>query len=66
MTQGGLQSSDEAIINQVPIIGIPFFSDQTSNVDTMVKYGMGKVLDYSDLTVEKFSAYIKEVITDPR
>lgn len=64
--QGGLQSSEEAIVNQVPIIGIPFQSDQTANVDTFVKYGMGLSIDLEDITVEKLNASIHEIISHKR
>ncbi|CAH0559279.1 unnamed protein product [Brassicogethes aeneus] len=65
ITQGGLQSCDETIINQVPVIAIPFFSDQTTNADTLAKYGMGKYLDYEDITEERLTEYINEVISKP-
>ncbi|CAH0559942.1 unnamed protein product [Brassicogethes aeneus] len=64
ITQGGLQSSDEAIINHVPIIGIPFQSDQHSNVDTLEKYGMGKMLDYEDITEERLTKLIHEITSN--
>lgn len=47
------------------MIAIPFSSDQTSNADTLAKYGMGKMLDYDDLTEEIFTLYINEIINDP-
>lgn len=64
ITQGGLQSTEEAIAAHKPIIGIPFHSDQTTNVDTCVQYGMGKMLDLEELY--KLSKYILEIIDDPR
>ncbi|XP_060531526.1 uncharacterized protein LOC132705109 [Cylas formicarius] len=65
ITQGGLQSTEETIAAHKPIIGIPFHSDQTSNVDTCVRYGMGKMLDLKDLTTERLKEFIVEVINDP-
>ncbi|KAF7264251.1 hypothetical protein GWI33_000426 [Rhynchophorus ferrugineus] len=65
ITQGGLQSTEEAIAAHKPIIGIPFHSDQTSNVDTCVKYGMGKMLDLEDITVERLRSYINEIMDNP-
>ncbi|CAH0559940.1 unnamed protein product [Brassicogethes aeneus] len=65
ITQGGLQSCDETIINQVPVIAIPFIFDQITNADRLAKYGMGKYLDYEDITEEILTEYINEVITKP-
>ncbi|CAH0559938.1 unnamed protein product [Brassicogethes aeneus] len=65
ITQGGLQSCDETIINQVPVVVIPFSADQTTNADTLAKYGMGKYLGYKDITEEILTEYINEVITKP-
>lgn len=64
ITQGGLQSTEEAIAAHKPIIGIPFHSDQTTNVDTCVQYGMGKMVDLEELS--KLRSYILEIIDDPR
>lgn len=66
ITQGGLQSTEEAIAAHKPIIGIPFHSDQTTNVDTCAMYGMGKLLDMEDITEETLRSYILEVVNDPR
>ncbi|XP_030763810.1 UDP-glucuronosyltransferase 2B33-like [Sitophilus oryzae] len=65
ITQGGLQSTEETIAAHKPIIGIPFHSDQTTNVDTCVQYGMGKMIELEDLTAEKLRSYILEIINNP-
>ncbi|XP_066146784.1 uncharacterized protein [Euwallacea fornicatus] len=64
ITQGGLQSIEETIAAHKPIIGIPFHSDQTTNVDTCVKYGIGKMLDLEDITEENLRSYILEIINN--
>ncbi|XP_019755646.1 UDP-glycosyltransferase UGT5 isoform X1 [Dendroctonus ponderosae] len=66
ITQGGLQSTEEAIAAHKPIIGIPFHSDQTTNVDTCAMYGMGKLLDMEDITIETLRSYILEIVNNPR
>ncbi|KAJ8951680.1 hypothetical protein NQ318_012222 [Aromia moschata] len=63
--QGGLQSSEEAIVAQVPIIGFPTHSDSMSNVDSFVKYGAGIALDFDYLTAESFDATIRKIMTTP-
>nr|AVT42209.1 UDP-glucuronosyltransferase 40AH1 [Lissorhoptrus oryzophilus] len=65
ITHGGLQSLEETIAAHKPIIGIPFQSDGTSNVDTCVKYGMGKTLELEDITYENLREYILEIMGDP-
>lgn len=51
---------------QVPIIGIPFQSDQTANVDSCVKHGMGLMLDFDDITVDSLNSSVQEILNNPR
>ncbi|XP_050554464.1 UDP-glycosyltransferase UGT5-like [Spodoptera frugiperda] len=62
ITQGGLQSTDEAIIAGVPLIGIPMFGDQRFNVERYVYHKIGVKLDMDTLTVEEFKNAIETVI----
>ncbi|CAG9816008.1 unnamed protein product [Phaedon cochleariae] len=66
ITQGGLQSLQEAITNDIPLIGIPFFGDQLSNVNKMVKRGYGVKLDKKGITKESLTNAIKEVMENPK
>ncbi|KAK4872737.1 hypothetical protein RN001_014766 [Aquatica leii] len=66
ITQGGLQSMDEAIYDHIPMIGIPFMGDQKFNVNKMVNKGFGLSLDYKTLSKEKFKTTIFEVINNPK
>ncbi|XP_046601983.1 UDP-glucuronosyltransferase 2A3-like [Neodiprion lecontei] len=43
--QVGLQSTEEAIFHAVPLIGLPVFSDQQTDVQKMVSLGVGKKLN---------------------
>uniref|UniRef100_A0A336L5U5 UDP-glucuronosyltransferase n=1 Tax=Culicoides sonorensis TaxID=179676 RepID=A0A336L5U5_CULSO len=52
ITHGGLLSCFEAVNYAVPILGIPMFGDQTSNVDMAEKGGWGLKLKYTDITIE--------------
>ncbi|CAG9860312.1 unnamed protein product [Phyllotreta striolata] len=61
ITQGGLQSIEEAIINEVPLVGIPFFSDQPSNMRKIEEQGIGRMIDYASLTKEKLKSAVIEV-----
>ncbi|KAJ8981278.1 hypothetical protein NQ317_004014 [Molorchus minor] len=66
ITQGGIQSMEEAVINHVPMIGLPFFGDQHHNVNKMVGKGFGISLDYTKLDVVSFKNTILEVISNPK
>ncbi|KAF5305374.1 hypothetical protein FQA39_LY09203 [Lamprigera yunnana] len=66
ITQGGLQSMDEAIYSHIPMVGVPFFADQDFNIDKMVKKGFGLSVDYRTLKKEDFKETILEVINNPK
>lgn len=64
--QGGLYSTDEAIGNAVPLIGLPVSIDQSFNAKRMQNYRVGKVLSITDLNEKEFREAILEVITNSR
>lgn len=66
MTQGGLQSTEEAIRAQVPLIIIPFGSDQFQNGGRLQQLGIGKCLSRSELTEQVLNDTIHEVINNDR
>ncbi|XP_049779816.1 UDP-glucosyltransferase 2-like [Schistocerca cancellata] len=46
ITQGGLQSFNEASYYGVPLVGVPFFGDQQYNVAKMLRSGIGVKIDF--------------------
>lgn len=66
ITQGGLQSTDEAISAGVPLIGIPLLADQWYNVQKYVRHHIGVQLDIEFLTEEKLIKAIETVTGDRR
>ena len=50
ITHGGMNSVSEAMIHGVPMLVIPFVSDQPVNARQVEKLGLGKVLDYMTIT----------------
>nr|CAD7449942.1 unnamed protein product [Timema bartmani] len=64
--QGGLQSIEEALTVGVPLIAIPFFSDQDFNVKKIEEKGIGIRLDFADITKEKLLFALDKVINDSR
>lgn len=63
---GGLSGINEAIINQVPILGIPLFSDQHRNIATAVTLGMGLSLNYETIDKKSVVAATKEIINNKK
>ncbi|KAF2893558.1 hypothetical protein ILUMI_12612, partial [Ignelater luminosus] len=66
ITQGGIQSIDEAIYDHIPILGLPFFMDQITNVQRLVHKGLGLSLDYKTLDKKILKATILEIINNPK
>ncbi|XP_046620203.1 UDP-glucosyltransferase 2-like [Neodiprion virginianus] len=66
VTHGGLMGTQEAIHAGVPMIGIPFFSDQTFNIMGYVQRGFAVHLDYDDISKASFSKALTEVLSDPK
>ncbi|KAI5709574.1 hypothetical protein M8J75_001314 [Diaphorina citri] len=60
--QGGLQSLQEAVYFEVPMIGIPFFGDQEYNVKIIKNLGVGSYIDYDSINNENFYYLMKEIL----
>ncbi|XP_044258452.1 UDP-glycosyltransferase UGT5-like [Tribolium madens] len=66
ITQGGLQSLEEAIYNGIPIIGMPVYVDQYSNVKRAIRKGMGIILDSNKLEKEVLKKSIEEILNNEK
>lgn len=66
VTQGGAQSLEEAIHNQVPIVGIPVYSDQPRNIRIATRIGIGLGVNTKTVTAEQLKSTILEVIKNPK
>lgn len=66
ITQGGLQSFEEALQRKVPLIGIPFLTDQPKNMNKMMQLGLGQVIEKDTLTKESFKKVIIEVVENSK
>ncbi|CAH1286163.1 unnamed protein product [Diabrotica balteata] len=64
--QGGLQSIEEAITLEVPLVGMPFVTDQPSNIKRIVDLGLGVQVDYKTLTKDILKNAILEVAQNPK
>ncbi|KAL0860423.1 hypothetical protein ABMA27_009815 [Loxostege sticticalis] len=64
ITQGGLQSTDEAILAGVPLIGMPMLGDQWFNVEHYVFHKIGIKIDMDTISEEKISKAIHTITKD--
>ncbi|KAJ9591510.1 hypothetical protein L9F63_001947, partial [Diploptera punctata] len=62
MYQGGLQSTEEAIRSQVPVVGIPFIADQEINIRKLVNAGAGIKIGFNEINKENVLKTLNEVI----
>lgn len=66
ITQGGLQSIEEAISKEVPMVGIPFIGDQPLNLKRLIEKGMAVRVKSSEISKETLKAAILEVSENKR
>lgn len=66
ISHGGLLGTTEAVYEGVPILGIPIFGDQRTNVRAIESNGAGELLDYNDITKEVVLEKIQRIINDPK
>uniref|UniRef100_A0A7G3B3E6 Putative udp-glucoronosyl and udp-glucosyl transferase n=1 Tax=Lutzomyia longipalpis TaxID=7200 RepID=A0A7G3B3E6_LUTLO len=66
VSHGGLGGINEAKYHGVPIVGIPFFADQMTNLATAQNEGWAKVVELKDLTEETFTRAILEVVNNQK
>ncbi|XP_055837308.1 UDP-glycosyltransferase UGT5-like isoform X1 [Episyrphus balteatus] len=65
ITHGGAGSVVESQYHGVPMVGIPLFAEQFTNVDTMVKAGYGVGVEFATISSETFGNGVNEVLTNP-
>lgn len=66
VTQGGIQSVEEAIHFKVPMLAIPFYGDQGHNSKIIERKEIGLRLQPEELNKEKFLEGILNVSTNAR
>lgn len=64
VTHGGMNSVSEAFVYGVPMIVIPFMSDQPVNARCIEKLGVGKTLEYSNTSKNTISEVVQSIISD--
>lgn len=66
ITNGGLLSVIEAVDSGVPMLGLPVFFDQFSNLRWGQLAGMAEVLDINNLNADTLTKTIVELIENPK
>lgn len=56
----------ETIHFGVPIIGLPIFLDQYTNIDAVIAKGIGKRVDINSDTPMNLKNAINDIISDPK
>jgi len=64
VTHGGMNSISEAIVCGVPMVVIPFMSDQPTNARRIEELGLGKKLDYRLINSELLRTTVLSVMND--
>jgi glucuronosyltransferase len=59
-------STLEAITRGVPVVGIPVYADQRSNMARTVMGGYGLLIDFNNITTESLIWAIQEIIESPK
>jgi len=66
ITHGGALSTMEAAYHGVPLIGLPMFVDQDTNMQQISEFGIGLTLEIMDLTQDGFRDAIAKIFRDSR
>ncbi|KAK9736938.1 UDP-glucoronosyl and UDP-glucosyl transferase [Popillia japonica] len=64
ITHGGLLSLTESVYHGVPVLGIPVFGDQDTNMLNAEIRGFGISLPYKEFTEEKFASALDRILND--
>ncbi|XP_044019342.1 UDP-glycosyltransferase UGT5-like, partial [Aphidius gifuensis] len=65
ITHGGLMGTQEAVLYGVPMIGVPLFCDQFTNVDLYVRKNIAIRLEHKEITEQKLDFALKEILKNP-
>jgi len=64
ITHGGMNSVSEALFYGVPMVVIPFMADQPTNARRIEKLGLGRQLDYKDVSSDLLKQTVLEMLND--
>lgn len=65
ITHGGLLGATEALIEGVPILGIPIYADQKMNVMKSEKRGFGILMEFNEINQELLEWNLNRILHEP-
>nr|ADV91257.1 EGT [Spodoptera frugiperda multiple nucleopolyhedrovirus]QRN46138.1 EGT [Spodoptera frugiperda multiple nucleopolyhedrovirus] len=65
VTQGGVQSTDEAVEALVPVVGMPMMGDQAFNTNKYMELGIGRVVNTVSVNSKELIDAITDVVENP-
>lgn len=65
ITHSGMLSTQEASWHGVPMLGMPIFADQYTNIERSVERGVAEQLLWPDVTTEALHSKIVKILEDP-
>lgn len=66
ITHGGLLGTSEALVEGVPVLGLPIFGDQKMNMAKAVTREYGQAVYFNDITEEKLDNALNELLNNPK
>ena len=64
VTHGGMNSVSESLVKGTPMVVIPFVSDQPVNAKRIEELGLGKRLEYKQISSESLKQMVFAVLHD--
>ena len=65
ISHGGLLGTSEAVHEGVPMLGIPVFGDQRTNLRGVEANGAGEILDYGGISKEVLTEKLSKLLHNP-
>jgi len=65
ISHGGLLGTTEAVHEGVPILSMPMFGDQLTNIKAVVRRGAAEMMNYGDLNEDEIFVKITSMLTNP-
>jgi glucuronosyltransferase len=66
ITHGGLLGTSEALVEGIPLLGLPIFGDQKMNIAYAVDAGYALQVYFHNITEETISLALNELINNPK
>lgn len=66
ITHGGLLGTTEALVEGVPVLGIPIYADQKMNMIKARDLNYGILMNLEDINEELVQKNLRKLLTDPR